>query len=466
MKFTRSGRCLTALMAGAVTAGLLQVSAAHAATPADPVRPIAWSQFGTYTGSDTVGQRVKSVLADETRYLIGPKYASTYTSYAADGYLNLGGTDEAAVRYPAMTALSVATALKLGVYNPVNLSAANATVRDVNLIRTIAARHKANNTDPATAWGYDWQTALWAYYDGMAAWMMWDKLSTTDRDNVVNMLVTEADRFTTGNDVYLIGAGGNQLYMTRSDGTVVSAGDSKVEEDQWSAALLGLTTAMMPHHPRAAAWRTRHDQLLVAAAASPADLTDPTTVDGIELSTWLKGSNIGDDGTVVNHGIIHPIYMILDQPLDEAASAGLANTCAPAAAEHNISSVYSALVDKKYPTSSGGTDTVYQPGSADIFYPQGNDWGTTFAGYFGGFDDLVSLYGLDTTVTTPAATWARLHDNAQIALQARFTDGHTYGASSENTYGGREQRIGVIYGLDYLSLWLNKNSAGNKTCWS
>jgi hypothetical protein len=365
-----------------------------------------------------------------------------------------------------MTALSVATALKLGVYNPVNLSAANATTREVNLIRTIAARHKANNTNSATAWGYDWQTSLWAYYDGVAAWMMWDKLSATDRDDVVNMLVGEANRFTTGNDLYLIGAGGNQLYMTRTDGTVVSAGDSKVEEDQWSAALLGLTTAMMPTHPQATAWRTRHNELLVAAAASPADHTNPATIDGIKLSTWLKGSNIGDDGTVINHGIVHPIYMILDQALDEAASSGLAKTCAPIAAEHNISSVYSALVDKRYPSSGGGTSTIYQPGSATIFYPQGNDWGTTFAGYFGGFDNLVSLYGLDNTVTTSAATWAKLHDDAQIALQARFTDGHTYGAGSENTYGGREQRIGAIYGLDYLSLWLNKNSAGNKTCWS
>lgn len=466
MKITKPVRYVAALVTSTVMAATLQISAAHGATPADQVQPVAWNTFGTYSAGDAAGQRVKKVLADESRYLIGPNYASKYTSYLPDGYLNLGGTDEGAVRYPAMTALSVSAALKLGAYNPVGLSAANATIRDVNLIRTIAARHKANNTDSTTAWGYGWQTSLWAYYDGMAAWLMWDKLSVTDRDKVVNMLVAEANRFTTGNDVYLIGTSGAQLYMTRKDGTVVSAGDSKVEENQWSAALLGLTTAMMPGHPQAAAWKTRHAQLLVAATAGPADLTGTSTVDGIKLSTWLQGSNIGDDGTVINHGIVHPIYMILDQGLDEAATAGLANTCAPVAAKRNVDSVYDALVDKKYPTSSGGTNTIYQPGSANIFYPQGNDWGTTFAGYFGGFDNLVSLYGADNLVTTKAATWAQLHDNAQIALQARYTDGHTYASGTENSYGGREQRIGAIYGLNYLSLWLNKNSAGNKTCWS
>ncbi|MEO3779817.1 hypothetical protein ABGB16_23870 [Micromonospora sp. B11E3] len=409
---------------------------------------------------------MKSILANESRYLIGPAYASKYTSYEPDGYLNLGGTNERAVRLPGMTAVTVATALKLGVYDSRNLSESNATIRLMNLIKTIAARHMSNNTNTSTRWGHGWQTALWAYYDGVAAWLMWDKLSTTDRDKVVNMLVDEAKRLTTGNDVYLIGTSGNQLYETRRDGTAVTPGDSKTEENQWSAALLGLTLSMMPTHPDAAAWSTRYKQLAVSATAKPADLRGRSTVNGITLSTWLQGHNIANDGTLENHGFLHPLYMIVDQGLYEATVNGLAGTCAPNAAKHNVALMYSALVDKQFPASGGGTKTIYTPGSYEVHYPEGNDWGTEFPMYFGGFDQLVSLFGLDSTVSTPAATWEKLHNDRQIALQARHTDGRTYGSLTENNYYGREQRVGVISALTYLTTWLVNNSGGNKTCWT
>ena len=51
-------------------------------------------------------------------------------------------------------------------------------------------------------------------------------------------------------------------------------------------------------------------------------------------------------------------------------------------------------------------------------------------------------------------------------MQARFTDGRTYGAHGENTYYGREQRVGVMAGQAYLSLWMARNSQGSKVCWA
>ncbi|MFZ3573683.1 hypothetical protein ACOKM5_42800 [Streptomyces sp. BH097] len=51
---------------------------------------------------------------------------------------------------------------------------------------------------------------------------MWDALDAPERGQVAAMLVWEADRLTTGNDIYLVGTSGHQLYMTRTDGTVVS----------------------------------------------------------------------------------------------------------------------------------------------------------------------------------------------------------------------------------------------------
>ncbi|MGN8119712.1 hypothetical protein [Labrys sp. 22185] len=434
----------------------------------DYVKPIDWGFLNYYsgdkTGVDESGARVRKILANSARYLIGPAYASKYTSYAPDGYLDLGGVNEAAIRYPAMAAVTVAIALKTGVYDPKNLSADKATARTTNLVRTIAARHKANNANSGTAWGYEWQSALWTYYGSFAAWVVWDQLSTDDKDKVVKMMVAEAERLLSGNDVYLIGTSGQQLYMTRRDGTVVTPGDSKIEEDQWNAALLGLAVAMMPNHPKAEFWKSRHKQLLLAATARPADLSDAVIVNGLRPSIWLQGTNLTDDGVVYNHDILHPVYMLIDQGLYEAVSAALGGKCAPVSATRNVSLIYKALVDKKYPVGTG-TKTIYEPGSAVINYPQGNDWGTEFPGYFGGFDQLISLFGLDKDTTVPASIWEKLHNERQLMLQDRSTDGRTYVAPNENTYGGREQRIGVIYGLTYLATSLVKNNAGTKTCW-
>jgi hypothetical protein len=50
-------------------------------------------------------------------------------------------------------AVLAATALTTGTYDPQTLSAAKATIRTRNLVRTLAARHRADNTDTATRGG-------------------------------------------------------------------------------------------------------------------------------------------------------------------------------------------------------------------------------------------------------------------------------------------------------------------------
>lgn len=463
-------------LAGAVGAGTAgtahavstaRVAGTARAAGADGVVPVNWPGLGSYSGADAAGTRVTAILAGSSRYLIGPWYAATYTYYLPDGYIDLKGTDERAVRLPAMAAVAATTALVTGTYDPRTLSAANATTRTRNLIRTLAARHRANNTDTGTRWGGGWQTALWAYYTALAGWLFWDRLDDTERRHLVAMLVWEADRLTTGNDVHLIGTSGDQLYMTRRDGTVVTPGDSKAEEDNWSAAALSLAAAMMPGHPGAARWTRRNVELLLAAAARPADLTGNETINGIRLSTWLRGTNIADDGTLENHARLHPLYMVaFDQSLYQGFVFGLAERAAPKAALHNIRQTYGALVDKQFPLPDGGSTPIYRPGSPEIYYPEGNDWGTHFPFYFGNFDLLVSLTGQDQGITPPAAEWERLHNDDQLSLMSRFTDGRTYGAAGENTYYGREHRIGAMAGQTYLTLFLARNSTGNRLRWT
>ncbi|MFE7393285.1 hypothetical protein [Streptomyces sp. NPDC057582] len=90
---------------------------------------------------------------------------------------------------------------------------------------------------------------------------------------------------------------------------------------------------------------------------------------------------------------------------------------------------------------------------------------THFPFYFGNFDLLVTLTGQDTGIDPAAAKWERLHNEDQLALMSRFTDGRTYGASSENTYYGREHRIGSMAGQAYLTLLLARNTTGNRLRW-
>ncbi|MGW9459258.1 hypothetical protein ACWG5N_25200 [Streptomyces globisporus] len=306
---TRRRILTTSFALGAsVALGLPATARARDAAAGGDVVPVDWQRLGSYPAQDAAGRRVRTILAGSSRYLIGPWYASTYRTYLPDGYIDLKGTDERAIRLPAMAAVATTTALVTGVYDPATLSAANATIRTRNLIITLAARHLANNSSPATRWGNGWQTALWAYYTALAGWLFWGELDDKARRDIAAMTAWEADRLTTGNDLFLVGTSGHQLYEKRRDGTVVTPGDSKAEEDNWSAAVLSLAEVMMPGHPRAAAWKRRNLELLLAAAARPADLTGTTTVNGIRLSSWLRGTNIADDGTLDNHNILHPLY--------------------------------------------------------------------------------------------------------------------------------------------------------------
>jgi putative cell wall-binding protein len=479
---------LGAAFSGTVlTAPAVHAAAVVAGASGADVAPINWGAFGAGAPTDPASQRMAQILRNSSRYLSTTWYTQTYTGGpAADGYLDLGGGAEQNVRLPAMAALSTATALKLNVYDAgaAGISQNEATQRTLTLIRAVAHRHAANNTNAAVAnWGNDWQSPLWAYYGGQAAWLMWDQLSPSDRDDVARMIASEADRLLSGDDVYLTSDHTNQLFQYKKDGTDVTPGDTKAEEDNGDADILGLAAAMMPNHPHAADWQRRNEDLLTAAAAKPADLADPSSVNGRQLSSWLQGTNIADDGTLQNHDILHPLYMTaLDQSLQEAGTFALAGQCTPEAAKKNIGTVYNALtslktfqtVDPADPTKTTTLtmpNPIYQPGSAQINYPQGNDWGTQFPAYYGSFDSLVGTYGLDSAGSADAANWEALHDNAELALQARFPDGRTYAAwnpattpanQAENSYVGAEQRVGQISAQAYMAQWLNHQKTA---CW-
>ena len=111
-------------------------------------------------------------------------------------------------------AVLAATALTTGTYDPQTLSAAKATIRTRNLVRTLAARHRADNTDTATLGGSGWQSAL----HGTGRPAVLREAGHTGQDHLAAMPAREADRLTTGNNVHSVGSSGHQLCMTRRDG--------------------------------------------------------------------------------------------------------------------------------------------------------------------------------------------------------------------------------------------------------
>ncbi|NUR29957.1 MAG: hypothetical protein HOV83_29590 [Catenulispora sp.] len=481
-------------MAGAAFGGTLvsapSASAAsnHAAASGGDVVAIDPALFTGGAPGGAVGQDLGQILRNSSRYLATTWYTSTYKGVASDGYLNLdipGAVPEQSFRLPGMAALSIATAVKLHDWDAgaSGISEGEAAERAATMVRALARRYYTNNTLPGVStWGNNWQSPLWAFYTGQAAWLVWDRLSPLERDWVARMMASEADRVASGNDVFLTSDPASpQLYQYDKSHTDITPGDTKTEENNWDAQLLGLAVAMMPNHPHAADWQRRNEDLLIAAAAMPGDLNNTDTVNGRKLSDWLQGYNLQADGTLQNHNILHPLYMTaLDQSLQQVGTFALAKQCAPQAAGMNINSVYDALTKTtsfKYapqpgnpaeyvtsPISTPNGHAIYEPGSANINYPQGNDWGTQFPAYYGSFDALVGVYNLAPNAVQKANDNAARHLDAELALQHRFTTGQTYipwnpqttpGDQAENSYIGAEQRVGQIAAQAYMALWLN-----------
>jgi hypothetical protein len=331
------------------------------------------------------------------------------------------------------------------------------------LVGSLACDHLA--VSPG-GWGWGWQTAHWAMLTGAAAWLLWDRLTPQTRSDVVAMMVSEAD---------------HQLplavpYWSAPDGTRLAPGDTKAEEDAWNAGLLALASAMMPSAPHALAWRAKAAELAVAAYSVQADDTSGTVVNGVPLSRRLQGFNAFSDGTVENHRIIHPDYATSVQLLWLAADFDrLAGHSVPEAMFHDGGLVYSSLSTRVFtageqsPAAGGGLfaepgGTVYRPGSAAIYYPEGDDWGTSRRAHFVSLDAHAAVYARYLGATGWAASAALAqHERAQRRLTASSgaDDGRTYDvdpavAATEDTYPGREEYAASNLATAWLALYVGQ----------
>jgi hypothetical protein len=136
----------------------------------------------------------------------------------------------------------------------------------------------------------------------------------------------------------------------------------------------------------------------------------------------------------------------------------------PAAAYFNVDRTYAALTDLVFtpgPNPNDGTGanlppggTIYRPGSAELYYPQGNDWGTNRIMNFVFADVVAHTLHLDGRSTVKAAEWERLHATAALAMQARFTDGRTYATDAEDKFHSRDGWVALRATASCLLKWM------------
>ncbi|WP_350348899.1 hypothetical protein ABIQ69_02880 [Agromyces sp. G08B096] len=459
-QFVKVGLFAMAGTAGApaIPARFEEFTLLHDGTPPPPppqpdaaVVPIDWRALGDsqLSGADAI---VGEVLRNSNEYALTTWWKNKFGSQAS-GYLNFGGTGEHQIRPAAAEATALATALVTGTYDAAvtGVPEAEARAKAVRLIGSLAKAHYAN-TRGGWSGSTSWQGALWAALAGQAGWLLWDDLSVEDQRLVGLMVETEADRFID----YRV------PYWTAADGTVVSPGDTKAEENSWNSMLLQVATAMFPEHPRHDAWMTKNVELLLSAHAKPSDVQDATPINGRPLADWIDGWNVEEDGRAYNHDLLHPDYMAtMVQQLYAGTTSTLAGRPTPAAALHNMELLYGNFVDHDYPSppyvSPGGT--IYLEGSGSVYYPEGTDWGKSRRLQFVAVDAISAAFGVDQAASRDGRYWLELHGGDALAMQARSTDGRTYLASDDDTYNGREEWVAMHAAWSVLSLWAVQNGS-------
>jgi hypothetical protein len=411
-------------------------------------RPFTGSPWGlsrpNLTGAAPTGPLAdlfRGILQRSDRYTLRTWVPATYGTQTGT-YLGFGGTGEPQIRPPAAAAFGLAVSLATGAYDPAvtGTTAAAARATCARLVRSLAFRHRSNSPG---GWGWNFQSNLWAALAAQAAWLVLDDLTAEQRAMVARMVVDEAD-WRISQPI---------PYWRNRSGTEVTPGDTKADESSWNAMVLQAAVTMLPLHPHRGAWLLRCRKLMISAYSRSRDLTSHEVVDGIDISSFLAGWNINSDGTLVNHNRIHPDYMCTtSHNLQAVCLFALAGHAPPQAAFHNVDVVYSALTDRVFaaPPFAAPGGTIYIPASGDLYYPQGNDWGTRRRMQAATTDAMMSAFGRSAA----AADWARRHGAEVARMQARSTTGQTYQATSEDTYPGREQWIAMHAGWAWLALWV------------
>lgn len=257
--------------------------------------------------------------------------------------LTTGKHDEHGIRPNTQVLLAFAVVARWGA-TPAERADAFADL--VALLRFVAPTHSAG---PLTAndgqkWQAQWQSALWAFQAGQAAWLVWDRLDAELQAQLANMLAVEADRFLTWDPPHQV------------------KDDTKAEENAWDSLVVSLAACMLSQHPHAAAWHTAAQRWQLSSFLTEADTHSDRRVDGQPISAGHFGANIHPDFTLENHDRVHPSYMAcIGLLLCQDPVYRWAGRAAPEALRYNAEPIYDHL---KFLTHPDGR----------THFPNGQDW--------------------------------------------------------------------------------------------
>lgn len=420
----------------------------------DFVQTVDFSKFNKQIDeNDELYQMLKKGLLNANKYALTTWFnekknldedqGEYYNLYKASGN---SGVNEYVYRFPATQAFGIAVSLRTGIYDEAvtGVSAEQAKEITLKLVTSVAYAHKANGGN-FRSWGDDWQAAHWAFYAGYTAWLYWDELSAEDQALIKNMIIHEANRFCNTNAVYWKTANGNELYE----------GDSKIEEDGWNAELLNLAAEMFPKHENAPLWEYRFIEYQLAAFAIPSMTQSNEMIHGRAAKDWIFGYNVNENGTVINHGIVHPTYNAASTGVNTSLVNSLLHEEIPLAAKYNLDRLYEGLSKVDFKVEDGYKEpggTIYRDGSYEIYCPQGNDWGGEIYDVYVNIDVSALVYGYGDD----SYNWAKLHLQKVLDQQIRHDDGHTYKDNSENSYAGKEEAISMRLGCAFMTYWLGQ----------
>ena len=418
------------------------------------VVPINWKRFDKSFKSNNDINQSRQILVNMARYNLA-WITKTFKADDQQGIYEINHFDENGIRPSVCVCYGLAVALRCAALNDKELgtSREEAFKRISMLIKGLAITYKANRSN-GKGWGKDWQSAFWANMLGEGAWMLWDKLDPETREMVQNVIVNEADRF--------IAPGYKVPYWTAPDGHVNTPGDTKAEENAWNATVLQVAVAMMPHHPNVEKWKHICTELMISAFSLKSDLQNNKIVDGKPVRAWLNGFNVREDGAVINHNIIHPDYTLtIHINARSFLTQSLAGETVSQASQWNSPFVYRSLAEHVWTSppycSPGGT--MYLPGKAEVYYPQGTDWSKFRYDIYYLTDVYAHILGWDKGLKHKASEWMRIRANRILKMQARHSDGHMYTHEEYPTYPGCEQMVAWLGGDAYLLFWLNAHHA-------
>ena len=234
--------------------------------------------------------------------------------------------------------------------------------------------------------------------------MLWDYLDEKDKENVINMIEYEANRFL---DVKPPAADKNYTKNTRA------------EEDGWDASGIQAACGMLPGNVNYNKWLEKSIEYRATALASPDDINSNKILDGKPISSLVTGYNIDRSGAVGNHQVYpHPDYMAapLRHTIEGALYFALGKQKIPEANMFNCDLVYQNFVNHKWNNES----CIYRA-DGTIYWPIDKEADRRFEFITYALDDAgASIFGYDDLVKVKAPKWEDLHTEKALELHLTY----------------------------------------------